>query len=126
MIFKVVSANRLDIPASAGYVSRTVAFGDTVQPSTANTVLVIASIDIQADNSGDRGRVDVKCDGSNPPTTVIAKVKEEETATGAATTGRLRTPVTFLVAPGDRYKFDSVDEAGACVYEISSVRELTL
>jgi hypothetical protein len=124
--FKKAGGDGLDIPASAGYVSRTVAFGDTVQPSTVNTVLVLTSVEIFSDASGDRGRIDIKCDAANPPTTVIASTRQEETMAVFTTTGRTRFPVTFLVAPGDRYKIDSVNEAGTCVFTLASVRELTL
>jgi hypothetical protein len=126
MLYKRTGAGAgLDIPVSAGYTSRTVAFGDVVQPSTANTVMVVASLEIQSNDAGDRGRIDVQCDAANPPTTIIATFRQEDNSQ-TVTTGRMAGPITFLVAPGDRYQFVQVDEAFTSVFSVLSVLELTL
>lgn len=76
------------------------------------------------------GRIDVKSDAANPPTDVIAPVRNSQSATHTLTVslgltlGQDQDPsVSFWVPPGHWVLFTSVSEAGAPTFSVQQSTE---
>lgn len=106
--------------------------GTAFQPSTTRltavyyTVQVVSSLTL---GGGDNGRIELRCDSSNPPTTVRGRVKSGATGVGVAgltDTVTVEGQLHYLVPPADRCVIASVTETGSPSYSIVTQTEQTL
>lgn len=106
------------------------AIGDVIGPFTRPTA-VYYSVSIESAavlTGGERGRVELRCDTANPPTTVRARVRGGVTAPliGLTTTSWTEAELHYLMPVGFRCRMVSVDEIGTPIYAITAQQEDTL
>lgn len=98
------------------------------QPSTTHTVLGHWSVRIATAVTvltGSQGRVELRSDSSNPPTTVRARCAGGSAA-GVTLSSVTECEMTYAVPIGDWVRLFSVDEAGTPTYSVTAVAEQTL
>lgn len=124
-------------PAGAGFGTITLntpsrSLGTAFQPSTTRPSLVsysgrvVSSLSI---SGGQSGRIELRSDSSNPPTTVRARVAGGITGTavvGVAMSDTVEAPITYLVPAGHWVLLQSVNETGTPTYSLGAQVEQVL
>lgn len=78
---------------------------------------------------GAAGRIELRSDASNPPTTVRARVAGGSTGTvvvGVSMSDTVESPLVYLVRPADFVLLQSVNETGTPSYSLGAQYEITL
>lgn len=106
------------------------AFNDVIGPF-ARLTAVYYTVSVEASailTGGERGRVELRCDTANPPTTVRGRVRGGVTAPliGLTTTTWTEATLHYVMPVGFRCRLVSVDEFGTPVYSITAQEEDTL
>lgn len=102
------------------------------QPSTTRSTHVRYSVRVTSTltlTTGERGRVELRCDVGSPPTTVRGRVAGGVTgalAVGLDLEDTAEGQLTYLAAPGDNCLIQSVDEVGTPSYSITAQVEQAL
>jgi len=108
------------------------AFGTAFQPSTTVPTFVSYSARVVSALSlvtGQAGRVELRSDTSNPPTTVRARVAGGSTGTlavGLAIADIAEGPLAYIVPAGHYVNLVTVNETGTPTYSITSQVEIPL
>lgn len=108
------------------------AIGTAFQPSTTRPVLVSYSARVASTlnvSGGASGRIELRCDASNPPTTVRKRVAGGLTGTvvaGIAVTDIAEGDMSVLVPPGHYVLLQSVNEIGTPTYSLLAQSEIVL
>lgn len=110
------------------------ALGAAFQPQTSAGRLTMVSYAARAAcditiAGGQRGRIELRVDSNNPPTTVRGRVACGMTGTvvvGVALTDTTEGELSYLVPAGDYVLLDAVNEVGTPTYSITTQSEQTL
>lgn len=124
------AADSID-PGAPTVVTPTRALNTPFQPSLTNTVEVFYSARVVSALSlagGQAGRIELRCDANNPPTTSRGRVAGGSTGTlavGLNIVDTVEGQLTFKVPPGWWVSLVTVNEAGTPTYSLTSQAELT-
>lgn len=100
------------------------------QPSTARPTLVTYTVRIQGANTANQttGRIELRSDSANPPTTNRCQARADFKVTGALTTMNQAQDFTlsYLVPANDFVRLNTATEAGAPTFTLIAQTEIIL